>query len=174
MFIHASMFLIPFIIASCYLGVVHGPTAPAQTCRLWAPHQTCRIKICIFVKILGWLVYTQKHLWNFTNNPWDSHFCQGGGQGNDFYKAAQMISRASKDEIYQIEYALVLSLQKSVMFTGVWRGGMLSLVTDHLRNLNWSKKDGAGQCGCSQPILPSSGKLTPNICPILDGSVAPF
>lgn len=126
MFIHASMFLIPFIIASCYLECGSWTNSTSTDMQTLSPPPNLQNQNLHLCKILGWLVYTQKHLWNFTNNPWDSHFCQGGGQGNDFYKAAQMISRASKDEIYQIEYALVLSLQKSVMFTGVWRGGMLS------------------------------------------------
>lgn len=126
MFIHASMFLILFILASCHLECGSWTNSTSTDMQTLSPPPKLQIHNLHLCKILGWLVYTQKHLWNFTNNPRFSLNLSGWGQGNDFYKAAQMSPRASKDEIYQIECARVLSLQKSVIFTGVWRGGMLS------------------------------------------------
>lgn len=171
MFIHASMFLIPFILASCYLECGSWTNSTSTDMQTLSPPPNLQNQNLHLCKILGWLVYTQKYLWNFTNNPWDSHLiCQGGVKAMTSTRLRRWFPRASEDEIYQSECAWFLSLQKPVIFTGVWRRGMLSPShRPHEKPKLVQKRWGWRVWLLPTNSSPSSGKLIQNICPILDG-----
>lgn len=133
MFIHASMFWIPFIIASCYLECgswTNSTSTDMQTLSLPPNLQNQNLHLC---KILGWLVYTQKHLWNFTNNPWDSHFCQGGVKAMTFTKLLRWFQEHPRMRSTKLS-VLWFYHCKNQLCSGSERWHAIPLVTDHLRN----------------------------------------
>ena len=137
MFISASMFLIPLILAPCYsecgswansTSIIcerYRPSGPSPNLRNWNLH---------FNKILRWLVCTQKHLWNFTNNPWDSYLiCQGGVQAMTSAKLLRWFQehlrmRATELTVLRFDHC------KSQLYSQGFGGICNPLVTDHVRN----------------------------------------
>lgn len=135
MFIHASMFLILFILASCYLECGSWTSSTSTDMQTLSPPPKLQIHNLHLYKILGWLVYTQKHLWNFTNNPWDSHLiCQGGVKAMTSTKLLRWFQEHPRMRSTKLSVLGFYHCKNQLYSQGFGGMACYPLVTDHMRN----------------------------------------